>query len=95
MREWAFITAWNPGSRQLALEENEARQAELVGIIRERGWRHFEGSGIPARGDWQAEASVLVLGISQGEAADLGRRFGQNAIVTGRCGGAAVLVYCG
>jgi hypothetical protein len=91
---WAFITAWNPGSRQIPAEENEARQAELLGILRERGWRCFDGAGIPDRSDWHPETSVLVLGISKDEAVTLGRRFGQNAITTGRHGEAAELVYC-
>src|SRR5580704_14645415 len=28
--EWAFITAWNPGSRQLSRTENRRRQHALV-----------------------------------------------------------------
>jgi hypothetical protein len=92
---WAFITAWNPGSRQLSAEENAARHAELLQAIEAGGWPHFDGAGIPARADWSPEASLLVLGISRDDAVALGRRFSQNAIVAGRRGGAAELIYCG
>jgi hypothetical protein len=91
---WAFISAWNPASRELPPAQNGARHAELLAIIRERGWSCLDGSGIPAHSDWTAEASVLVPGIALDEAVALGRRFGQNAIVAGRRGGAAELVYC-
>jgi hypothetical protein len=92
--EWAFITAWNPGSRPLAAEENDARQAALLTTLRERGLGWFDGSGIPESADWPPEESVLVLGISQRDAVELGRRFGQLAIVVGKRDGAAELVYC-
>lgn len=92
--EWVFITACNPRSERVSASENEARQTELVRVIRERGWNFFEGMGIPADSKWQPEASVLVLGISRDEALEIGKHFGQNAIVVGQRGGAAELVYC-
>jgi hypothetical protein len=91
---WAFITAWNPGSHRIPAEENEARQAALLSLLRERGLHFFDGSGIPADSAWQAEPSVLVLGISVDDAVELGRRFDQLAIVAGQCGKAADLIYC-
>ena len=92
--EWAFITAWNPGARPSSRSENDARQAALRRALRERGFDWLEGSGIPADGSWQAEASVLVLGMRRREAVELGRRFDQLAVLAGRRGGAAELLYC-
>lgn len=94
IKPWALITAWNPASRSLLAEVNDTRHAELLHVVRERGWRHFEGIGIPSNSDWEPERSVLVMGISRDEAAILGKRFGQNAVVTGQRGGKAQLVYC-
>lgn len=91
--EWAFITAWNPRSTPLAPAENDARNAALRRAVESGGWRCFEGQGIPDRGGWTPEASFLVLGIPRGCAVDLARRFGQHAIVAGRRGGAAELLY--
>jgi hypothetical protein len=93
-REWAFITAWNPGAKALSAAENDARQLQLLSELRQRGWDWLDGSGIPADASWKAEASVLVLGISADDAVVLGRHFGQLAVVTGARGSASELVYC-
>jgi hypothetical protein len=90
---WTFVTASNPASRQLPREENDKRQAALASAIEAQGWRYFNGVGIPARQDWQPEESFLVLGISKEAALALAKRFGQNAIVAGERGGAALLLY--
>ena len=94
IERWAFISAWNPASRSLPEEVNNTRHAELLQLVRERGWRFYEGSGIPSNSDWKPEKSVLVLGISREDPVILGKRFGQNAVVTGQHGGQAQLVYC-
>ena len=94
IESWAFITAWNPASHSLPPEVNNTRHAELLQLIGERGWRFYAGSGIPSNLNWEPERSVLVLGISRDEAAILGKRFGQNAVVAGHLGGKAQLVYC-
>ena len=94
IESWAFITAWNPASCSLPPEVNNTRHAELLQLVGERGWRFYAGSGIPSNLNWEPERSVLVLGISRDEAAILGKRFGQNAVVIGQRGGKAQLIYC-
>jgi Protein of unknown function (DUF3293) len=88
--EWAFITAWNPRSEELAPEENQRRQQRLLGELGQR-FRIMPGAGV---GDGWSEESVLVLGIARAEALLLGRRFGQLAILAGRLGEAAAVVAC-
>jgi hypothetical protein len=91
---WAFITAWNPGSNpRLSIDENRRRQKELEAALSPR-YRTFPGKGVGDDGRWPAEESVLVLGISRGEALAVGRQFGQLAIVAGRLGEPAVVVAC-
>lgn len=92
--DWVFITAWNPGSRRLSAEENDARQADLLDALQQRGREWLSGSGIPADASWQPEASVLVFGTCRAEAVALGKRFGQLAVVLGTRGGEAELAYC-
>ena len=48
---------------------------------RDAGYACVLGEGRDPRGEWPAEASVLVLGISRREAEILGRSYEQNAIV--------------
>jgi hypothetical protein len=89
---WAFITAWNPGSRKLSRRANEKRQAALV---RELGrYKLYPGKGIGEDERWPPEMSVLVLGIPLKEALERGRAWGQNAILAGSRGEPARLVSC-
>lgn len=79
----AFITACNPRSHPLLPEQNTLRQHTLETVLTQQGWFWIRGQGEPSRPDtdWPPETSCLVLGISREEAAALGRRFEQNAIV--------------
>lgn len=54
----------------------------------------LEGEGVGTGGDWPSEPSLLVLGIGGSEAVELGRAFGQVAIVIGRLGAPARLCFC-
>jgi hypothetical protein len=79
---WAFITAWNPGSRRLSRPVNEQRQRALIRELSGR-FRLFPGAGTADDGSWPAELSVLALGISEAEALERGRAWGQVAVLFG------------
>jgi hypothetical protein len=89
---WAYITAWNPRSADTPLPENQANQAALLHDL--DGYPVFCGEGIGENSDWPPEPSVLVLGLPEADALDLGRNYGQNAIVVGLRGEAALLLSC-
>jgi hypothetical protein len=91
--EWAYITAWNPGSRFLSADLNAAARDMMLQIIRDRGLVFCEGDGIPDTEDWAPERSVWIAGIGRQQAVEIGRQFGQNAIVVGILGGVAELVW--
>jgi hypothetical protein len=93
-REWVFVTAWNPGAQRRSAEENARDQGVLLAMLSARGYASLPGSGIPAEPGWEAEESVLVLGMTRNDGIDLARQFGQVAIVAGKRGEAAELVYC-
>lgn len=86
--ESCFVTAHNPFSARLADGENARRHGALCAELRARGRTFFEGQGAHPTGTWPAEQGVLALGVGRAEAASLGRRWGQNAVVW--CGGDAV-----
>ena len=92
---WAFITAWNPGSRTLSKPENARRHAELRAAVTEAGLEALDGEGVGEDPSWLPEESLLILDISRGKAISLGQRFGQLAIVVGRRGQASALVPVG
>ena len=91
---WAFITAWNPHSRLIAHWRNAARQRALVRVLEVHGYTWLTALGDSDDLDWTPEPSLLVLGIRPADARRLGRRFGQNAVVVGRLGGKAQLLWC-
>jgi len=46
-RTWAFITAWNPGSKPTDDATNRRRQAELEAEVKQGGYAFYRGAGIP------------------------------------------------
>jgi N-formylglutamate deformylase len=91
---WAYITAWNPGSWELSIRENDARHERLKEEVLRLGFEAFEGEGQPAHAAWVPERSLLVLGVPASEAVAIGRRYGQNAIVFGEHRREARLLSC-
>lgn len=81
-------------STQLRDEENRRRQDEMLEALVAKGYRCLVGEGCGADASWPPEESILALDIPEHLARDLGRRFGQLAIVVGRRGRAARLVPC-
>jgi hypothetical protein len=91
---WAFITAWNPGSRLPAEKENAARQSDLEAQLTALGYRFFPGRGVGNDQAWPPETSVLVVDIPFAMARRLGRDHGQLAIVVGGVEQCAQLLAC-
>jgi hypothetical protein len=80
-RTAAFVTAWNPRGRlrPAACNHRAERRLEAALVALRRPLLKGEGRGDD--GAWPAERSVLVIGFRQREAAALGRRLRQNAVV--------------
>lgn len=91
---WAFITAFNPGLKLLTDEENAARHDELLAVTISGRYEFLVGYGRACVGDWPPEGSLLILNIDRDAAVEIGKRFDQNAIVAGRLGDDAELVWC-
>ena len=89
---WAFLTAHNPGSHLLPAVENQARQARLRDEVRAAGWVSYPGEGLGIDG-WPGEESLLVLGIDIDDALALAQRYGQLALIFGRRGENAQLLW--
>jgi hypothetical protein len=94
-RSWAFITAWNPGSRALSAEENAQRHSQLLQAVDALGLAWLPGEGVGADPSWTPEQSIMILNITRAQATGLGRQFEQLAIVAGRRGEAASLLSTG
>jgi hypothetical protein len=77
----AFITAWNPYSKSLSEEENQARNDQLKNELIIRSLKFIDGFGQDPLGQWSVEDSFLVFGIDLEASKKLGIQFEQNAIV--------------
>lgn len=77
----AFVTAFNPRSKQLDFSQNERRQAALLGLLEAFGLASYPGDGIGDDPTWAPEPSILVLGVTLQQARSLGSTFEQNAVV--------------
>ncbi|MGH8791905.1 MAG: DUF3293 domain-containing protein [Stackebrandtia sp.] len=94
MRAWGFLTAWNPGSRELSLSENRRRNLMLEDRLRDLGALTLPSLGIGDDQTWTPEESVLALGLDPEASVRIGREFQQNAVVAGRLGEAPELLWC-
>ncbi len=90
---WAFITACNPGSVGLTPAENAEHMARLEAAVSAAGFEFTRGEGVGRDGSWAPEPSLLILGIDESAARELGRQFGQAAIVVGERGHPARLLW--
>lgn len=78
---WCFITAWNPFSKALSLEENTALNSKLEADL--INYTVFPAAGKDTLGEWPPEISFFVGNISKEQAIFLGKKYEQNAIVFG------------
>lgn len=93
VREWAFVTASNPGSCALSESENACRNAGLAQALKEAGLPYLEAIGVPDTTGWEPEQSCLVLGITKSNAMAMAKHWGQRAIVWGVSGNPPELVW--
>jgi hypothetical protein len=75
---WAILTAENPNSKPATPEQNAARMAELRAELDTIGAAYYEVDGFYDR----PEKSLAVFGISKDQALALGKKFGQESVLT-------------
>ncbi len=91
---WVFLTAWNPRSEPKSESENRAKQLELEALLRNEGVRCVPALGWDPLQEWADEECILALGLQRERALELGRQYGQNAILVGIGEGIVELVKC-
>ena len=75
-----WITAYNPGSQPHSEDDNLTNQMQLLERIETMRLNYFVGHSCDAAGDW-FEPGYLVLGMDETVGIELGREFGQHAVV--------------
>ena len=90
----AVITAWNPGSKSLPLNDNQNRQRALMSDLQRNGFGLiYPAVGRSRSGDW-TEDSLSIFNISMQSAQHFGQLYGQNAILWVSRGGKPMIVLC-
>ncbi|MEM7130768.1 MAG: DUF3293 domain-containing protein [Chloroflexota bacterium] len=91
---WAFITAYNPYSQLLPLQENENRQNLLKDVLSMSGYEFYAGEGVGDSTEWPPEPSLFILGLSCQKAMALGMVFEQNALIFCEATGKPEILFC-
>ena len=94
LHEAAYITAWNPLSKEFTPSQNDERNKELLAELSAvyGAENVINGSGEDPAGEWPGEDSFLVLGTSIEFMHQLAIKYGQNAYVYYRMNGVAELI---
>lgn len=92
-KEFAIITAHNPGGQPVAAAQNAERQAELECELIEGNYEPYAGENVADDAAWPVEESCFVADIAAEDACALAEEFGQNAIVFGTADGVAQLLW--
>jgi hypothetical protein len=87
---WCFITAWNPYSKELSMNENMDLNNQLEKELKD--YKIYAAQGKGTIGDWPPEPSFFVTNITEVDAIALGKKYKQNAIVYGNYDGHAKLI---
>jgi len=90
----AYITAWNPLSEELSLQQNRVRNQQLLADLHHTIEPNniISGIGKDPTGIWAGEESFLVLGVSKDVTHQLAIKYGQNAYVYYHIGKNAELI---
>ncbi|KKN77441.1 hypothetical protein LCGC14_0360000 [marine sediment metagenome] len=78
-QQFAVLTAENPGNQPLNAEENTARNVKLIADLKALG-----KIAIPVEGRYggPVENSFLVFGLTNEQALELGKKYGQESVLT-------------
>lgn len=90
---YAFMTPYNPRSKELPEAINSQRLSELHEFLRAQQLPFAPAEARDIAGHWPPETGVFMFDVQAGQVHDLARAFGQNAVVEGKMGGVAFLVW--
>ena len=79
--DWAILTAENPNNAVLSAEENAARMLDMRQKLDELGIKYTNAWGKYGE-DLREADTVIVFGVDDAKALELGRMFGQESVLT-------------
>ncbi|MEW6766094.1 MAG: DUF3293 domain-containing protein [Pseudomonadota bacterium] len=91
---WIVFSPGNPGAKALSASDNARRMADLKAWLGRHHLRHYDAVGLPTPDqDWAAEASLLILDVTDAQARELAARYDQLAWLAGGGGQPSRLVW--
>ena len=90
---YSYLTAFNPKSTTLSIEENQIRQAALLQELDKLGYRFLTGTSFPEDGGWQPEECAFVFDLPVNITRQLCLQNNQDAAVIGEVGGVPKLFF--
>jgi hypothetical protein len=76
-----LVTAWNPAGRRRGLAANRAAEGRLRQRLRAWGLKGWPSAAQDPKGLWPEEPGVLIFGVPERLAAELGCALGQRAVL--------------
>jgi hypothetical protein len=76
-----LVTAWNPQGRRQSLSANRAAQRRLQQRLRAWQLACWPSVAQDPKGLWPDEPGMLIFGVPEALALELGRALGQRAVV--------------
>lgn len=76
-----ILTAWNPESELLSLDENSKRNSELKEKLLRLDYIFYPAAGQGLELSWPAEESFFIVNMTQSQAQEIAMEFGQFAYV--------------
>ena len=92
-RQWAFLTAYNPHAQPNDALENQQHLKQLIEDVQQQGLTFLPGRDVSDDKNLAPEACLLIFGISADRAQQLGKRYGQAAVIVGELDHPARLLY--
>lgn len=76
-----LVTAWNPAGQRRSLAANRAAEKRLQQRLRAWGINGWPAVAQDPKGLWPDERGMLLFGVPEALARDLGRALGQKAVL--------------
>ncbi|MEM6697780.1 MAG: DUF3293 domain-containing protein [Bacteroidota bacterium] len=93
IQTWTMLTAANPYSVEFSDEENKKRNANFESHLQTENIHYGRSEGIPDDPNWMMEIGFFITNITLNAAKQLAKSVEQNAIVFGRVGESAQLIW--
>ena len=92
-RQWAFLTAYNPHAQPNNALANQQHLKKLIEDVQQQGLTFLPGRDVSDDKSLTPEACLLIFGVPADRALQIGKRYGQAAVIVGELDQSPRLLY--